>query len=98
MEILRRNDRLGLRLELDPSADRRFRVVADDEVVYATNVESSANVEYDEIFEVRDRPFAEHRKREQDFKVGERIRAETVARTSGKAARSKGGKGGRGGV
>ncbi|WP_166136499.1 hypothetical protein [Nocardioides ochotonae] len=98
MKVLKRNDRLGLRLEFEPEAERKYRVVVDEEVVYATNVDSSALSEYADIAAERDKPFAERRKREADFKLGQALQNERVARTSGNAAKTSGGKGGRGGV
>lgn len=95
---MKRNDRLGLRLESDETAERRFRVVVDDIVAYDTNVQASAEAEYAEVLTERDKPFADRRARERDFMTGERVRAEMVARTRGSAAKNKGGKGGRGGV
>lgn len=98
MEVLKRNETLGIRLEHDPDADRKYRVYADDELVYATNVDTSALSEYADLAAERDKPFAERRRREADFKFGQSLQNERVARTSTKAAKSTGGKGGRGGV
>jgi len=98
MDVIKKNDQLGLRLEFDETAERHFRVVVDGKVAYATNVQASAEAEYADVLTERDKPFADRRARERDFKSGERIRAEMVSRTRGNAAKNKGGKGGRGGV
>lgn len=98
VEVVKQHPKLGLKLERDDTAERKYRVFADGEVVYATSVESSALGEYQDLVAERDKPYAERRKREADFKLGAALQAERVSRTSNSAARATGGKGGRGGV
>lgn len=98
VRVIKSSEKFGLRLQYDDRADRKYQVVVDDEIVYATNVETSALTEYQDLLAERDKPYAERRKREADFKLGAALQAERVSRTSSQAARSTGGKGGRGGV
>jgi len=98
VKILKQNATLGIRLEYDEGAAQKYRLLSGDEVVLSTNVESLALLEYDDLFTELDAPFAARRRRETDFKFGQQLQNERVARTSSKAAKTTGGKGGRGGV
>lgn len=94
MNVLRENLKSGVRLvRLDTG---KFAVLAGDEVLVETGVETLATLTYDEAVADRN-PAKEMRARERAHYEMQAVRSESFARRTEKS-RKKGGKGGRGGV
>lgn len=94
MNVLRENAKSGVRLVRRDNG--KFAVLAGDEVLVETAVESLATLTYDEAVAERD-PAKELRARERAHYEMQAMRSESFARRAA-AARKTGGKGGRGGV
>ncbi|MDV3215243.1 hypothetical protein [Mycobacterium avium] len=87
-------ERRGVRLV--QSADGRFAVIADGDVLVETKVLSYAEMEFDEAVEARDSA-KQRRHRERAFYDMQAVRSDSFERRATNA-RKTGGKGGRGGV
>lgn len=98
VELVRSSRHLELALVRDEASAFRFRVEVAGMAVFETNVEAAAQAEYDDLYRERDQPYAERRLADRRHSDAERLAFDRVRRTSAKAARSRGGKGGRGGV
>lgn len=94
MRVIREHTRSGVQLvQLD---DGKFAVIAGDQVLVETSVESLADLTYEDAVSERD-PAKEIRARERAHYDMQAMRSESFARRAANA-RKTGGKGGRGGV
>lgn len=94
MNVIRENAKSGVRLVRQD--DGRFVVLAGDEVLVETAVDTLATITYDEAVAERD-PAKELRARERAHYDMQAMRSESFARRAANA-RKTGGRGGRGGV
>ena len=94
MIVLRENAKSGVKLVRNDAG--KYAVLAGDEVLVETGVESLATLTYDEAVEDRD-PAKDIRARERAYYEMQAMRSESFARRAANA-RKTGGRGGRGGV
>lgn len=94
MNVIRENAKSGVRLVRQD--DGRFAVLAGDEVLVETAVDTLAAITYDEAVAER-HPAKDLRARERAYYDMQAMRSESFARRAANA-RKTGGKGGRGGV
>lgn len=94
MTVIRENTRSGVKLVRRPNG--KLTVLAGDEVLVDTAVETLANLTYEEAVADRD-PAKGRRERERAHFEMQAMRSESFERRAANA-RKKGGRGGRGGV